>query len=349
MVTPKRNPSPIVSVVVPVFNESDNLQPLVDRTQPILDALRQPYELIFVDDGSTDDTAARVERLTAADNRIRLVRLSRNFGHQAALVAGLEYARGNAVVTMDGDLQHPPELIPRLVDRWREGHDIVQTIRRQSADTSLIKRAGSRSFYRLLSSVTRLNVTPGAADFRLMSREAVVAFLSCGERRRCNRALVQWIGFSYTELPYDAEPRHTGRSKYSYRAMFRLASDAIFSFSTWPLRLAGLTGAIVSAAAGGYLLYVLWAYTFTDRAEPGWSSILATVLILGGVTLVVLWILGEYVGRLYEEVKHRPIYIVRSSPVSHTPEGERRTAVDDDASPNAADAPGGSSIHAKQG
>ena len=306
--------APTVSVVVPVYNERDNLAPLLQRTQPVLAAPQEDYEILFVDDGSTDDTAQRVQQLATADARVRLVRLARNFGHQAALFAGLEHARGAAVITMDGDLQHPPELIPQLLQRWRAGYEIVQAIRRTSGDTSVVKRAGSRWFYRTLSALTRLKVAPGAADFRLMSRDAVAAFLSCGERRRCNRALVQWIGFNYTEVPYDAEPRHAGRSKYSYRAMFQLAGDAIFSFSAWPLRLAGLIGALVSVGAGAYLLFVLWARLFTHYTQPGWTSTLAAVLILGGVNLIVLWILGEYVGRMYEEVKQRPIYIVRPPP-----------------------------------
>lgn len=318
------SPSPTLSVVIPVYNEGDNVAALLERARPVLAATAEDYEIVFVDDGSTDDTAQCVDAASRADGRVQLVRLSRNFGHQAALVAGLAHAHGAAVITMDGDLQHPPELIAELVQLWRRGYEIVQTIRREPADASLVKRAGSRWFYRTLSALSKLDVTPGAADFRLMSREAVAAFLACGERRRCNRGLVQWIGFTYTEIPYDAEPRFAGRSKYSYRAMVRLAGDAIFSFSSWPLRVAGLAGALVSVAAGLYLLFVLWARLFTNYTQPGWSSTLAAVLILGGVNLVVLWILGEYVGRMYEEVKQRPMYIVRRTPPPdtsvHTPQ-----------------------------
>ncbi len=310
---------PILSVVVPVLNEGDNIAPLLARLQPILADLDPAYEIIFVGNGSLDDTAGRVQRTAGADPRVRLLRLSRNFGHQAALVAGLEHARGAAVITMDGDLQHPPEVIPALIAQWRASHEVVQAVRRQPADASPLKRAGSHAFYRALSALTRLNVTPGAADFRLMSRPAVDAFLACRERCRCNRALVQWIGFAYTEVLYDAEPRFAGKTKYSYRALFHLAADAIFSFSTWPLRVAGLVGGVVSVAAAGYLVFILWARLFTNHVPPGWSSILATVLILGGVNLMVLWILGEYVGRLYEEVKQRPIYIVRSPPPQPAP------------------------------
>ena len=301
----------LLSLVIPVFNEGANVGPLLERVRRVLKTLDAESEVVFVDDGSTDDTAARLAEAAAGDGSLRLLRLSRNFGHQAALVAGLAHARGMAVVTMDGDLQHPPELVTEFVAHWRAGADIVQAIRREPADASPLKRAGSRGFYRLLSAVSRLRVTPGAADFRLMSREAVDAFLACRERCRFNRGLVQWIGFSCREVMYDAEPRHAGRTKYSYRAMLRLAGDAVFSFSSLPLRLAGLAGVLISLAAAGYLLFVLWAY-FAGRTITGWSSTLAAVLILGGVNLVVLWILGEYVGRLYEEVKQRPIYIVRS-------------------------------------
>lgn len=321
-------PPPSLSIIVPVYNEADNIGLLLDRLRAVLDGMnvvRSPgtFEIIFVDDGSTDASAELIHRQAEADERIRLVRLSRNFGHQAALLAGLDHARGAAAICMDADLQHPPELLPELVARWQAGADVVQAVRREPADSSALKQAGSRGFYRLLSVLSRHRVTPGAADFRLLSRPALDALRACRERSRFNRGLVQWIGFSYAEVPFDAAPRHAGRSKYSWRAMLRLAGDAIFSFSTWPLRLAGLAGACVSLAAGAYLLFVIWARLFTDRAEPGWSSILASVLVIGGVQLVVLWILGEYVGRLYEEAKQRPLYIVR--PEAPAPADERQS------------------------
>ncbi len=316
MTTPAAPDKALLSIVVPVFNEQENAALVAQRVREALAGLDLDHELLFVDDGSRDRTAAIVEQLARADGRVRLVRLSRNFGHQAALLAGLDHARGDAVITMDGDLQHPPELIPRLVELWRDGADVVQTIRREPADDSALKRTGSTWFYRLLSSVSRVRVTPGAADFRLLARPAVDAFCACRERARFNRGLVQWIGFSYVELPYDARPRHAGRSKYSWRAMFRLAGDAIFSFSTLPLRLAGLAGGLVSIFAAAYLLFVIWARLFTDRVVPGWSSILAAVLVIGGVQLMVLWIIGEYVGRLYEEAKQRPIYVARTERIA---------------------------------
>lgn len=311
MSTPRDDRTVAVSLVIPVYNEQENIDALAQRIRDALADLGLTYEVVLVDDGSRDASAARIRQLAASDPRIRLLQLSRNFGHQAAIFAGLEYARGAAAITLDADLQHPPELIPELVRRWQAGAEIVQAVRREPADENPLKRAGSRGFYRLLSALSRFRVTPGAADFRLMSRPALDAFLACRERCRFNRGLVQWIGFRYEEVPYDAAPRHAGRSKYSWQAMLRLAGDAIFSFSTWPLRLAGLAGLCVSLAALAYLLFVLWARLFTQYALPGWSSILASTLVIGGMQLIVLWILGEYVGRLYEEVKQRPIYIVR--------------------------------------
>ncbi len=305
------DPVPQVSLVVPLYNEQDNVRPFTARALAVLDEMAVPYELVFVDDGSTDQTAALVAQLAAEHPAVRCVALARNFGHQAALVAGLDAARGAAVITMDGDLQHPPELLPRLVEQYRAGAEIVQAVRRAPADLSATKRAGSRWFYRLLAAITRLELRPGASDFRLMARPAVQAFLACPERCRFNRGLVQWIGFRRCEVVYEAERRFAGVSKYTWRGMFRLAGDAIFSFSSLPLRLAGLAGAGVSLVAAGYLVFVLLAYFFTDRTEVGWSSLVATVLILGGMNLIVLWILGEYVGRLYEETKQRPLYVLR--------------------------------------
>ena len=319
MEAPAPRSRPLLSIVIPLYDEQDNVAPLLQRTRTALLNLTLHCEIILVDDGSTDQTPTIIQQHAATDPNLRPLRLSRNFGHQAALFAGLEHARGDAVITMDGDLQHPPELIPTLVERWQAGHDVVQAVRRQTADAGLLKRATSRGFYGLLSTISRVNVTPGAADFRLMSRPAVDAFLACRERCRFNRGIVQWIGFSCAQIPYVASGRHAGRSKYGYKQMLRLAGDAVFSFSSWPLRLAGLAGAFISLAAAAYLLFVLWARFFTEQTVPGWSSLLATLLIIGGGQLIVLWILGEYLGRLYEEAKQRPLYIVRPSNTSPAP------------------------------
>ncbi len=303
--------APLISLVIPVFNEAGNVRELLRRLGAVL-AAEPRHELVFVDDGSSDDTVAQLEAARPSCPAIRVIRLSRNFGHQAALLAGLEQARGEAVISLDGDLQHPPELIPTLLEHWRSGADVVQTIRQETADATWLKDATSRGFYGLLSTISQTRVTPGAADFRLLSREALAALLACRERCRFNRGLVQWIGFNYVEVPYTAARRFAGRTKYSYRAMLRLAADAIFSFSTWPLRLAGCAGVCVSLCAAAYLVFILLAPWLGFAVQPGWSSTLAAVLILGGMNLMVMWILGEYVGRLYEEVKQRPIYLMRT-------------------------------------
>lgn len=308
---------PQVSLVVPVLDEAENVPELARRIADALAPLDLEYELLFVDDGSTDGTDAAIQKLQAhhaqhpQGARVRFLSLSRNFGHQAALFAGLEHAAGDAVITLDGDLQHPPEMLPAFIQQWRAGFEIVQGVRTATADAGALKRASSRGFYQTLSRLAHIRVQPGAADFRLMTRPAVNAFLACRERVRFNRGLVQWIGFRSCDVPYDAPPRFAGRTKYTWSRMWRLAADAIFSFSSWPLRVAGLAGVIVSAGALAYLLFVLWAYFFTERTIAGWTSILATLLVLGGVQLIVLWIIGEYLGRLYEEAKQRPIYILR--------------------------------------
>ncbi len=319
MQTSENKHLPLISVVVPVCSEADNVSPLAARIATALSATGLPYELLFVDDGSTDQTPDRLRQLAAASPAVRILELSRNFGHQAALLAGLEHARGDAVISLDGDLQHPPELIPELIGHWRAGAEIVQAVRRDPVGGNALKRAGSRWFYRLLGAATRLDLTPGSADFRLLSRIAVDALVACRERCRFNRGLVRWIGFRQVQVPYDAAERLTGHSKYSLRSMLRLASDALFSFSILPLRLAGLAGGLISLAAMAYLAFVLGARIFRpDLVVPGWSSILASVLLIGGVQLIVLWILGEYVGRLYEEVKQRPSYIVRTDSAAAT-------------------------------
>jgi polyisoprenyl-phosphate glycosyltransferase len=312
MVDFRGGPEIEISVVVPLFNEEANVEAFLARLLPVVDKLPGRCEAILVDDGSRDATSERCAAAALRDARVRPLRLSRNFGHQAALMAGLDHATGRAVITLDGDLQHPPELIPRLVELWKGGYDVVQAIRRETADADWSKKASSSGFYRLLTALSGIRVTPGAADFRLLSREALTALLACRERCRFNRGLVQWIGFPYVEVPYDAAARHAGTTKYSLKRMLRLAGDAIFSFSSAPLRFAGMAGAGVSVAAMLYLLFVVWAYLFTTWTLPGWTSTLAAVLLLGGVQLLVLWVLGEYIGRMYEELKQRPIYVIRA-------------------------------------
>jgi len=299
-----------VSVVVPCFNEQDNIEALLVRLVPVVEALTSRFEIILIDDGSSDDTAARILEARERDERVKLLQLSRNFGHQIALSAGLEHAMGDVVISMDGDLQHPPELIPSLLEKWREGADVVITIRDETEDAGWAKRITSRLFYRFLNVVTGLRLPEGAADFRLLSRKALDALCRCGDQDRFLRGLVQWIGFPQAAVHYRAEARHAGKSTYTWRRMMRFAMDAAISFSLVPLRGAILMGLFTVGVGLLYGLYVLWVKLFTAGAVAGWSSLMIVVLVLGGAQLTVLGIIGEYLGRTFSTVKGRPLYIV---------------------------------------
>jgi dolichol-phosphate mannosyltransferase len=302
-------PPPDLSVVVPCHAEEAALPTLYTRLVRALADLGIDYELVLVDDGSPDKTRQVMRELRARDPRVRWIGLSRNFGHQAALTAGLARARGAHVVSMDADLQHPPELIPELLERAREGYDVVLTVREYPRSTSLFKRTASHVFYRLLSRVGELRLEPGASDFRLLSRRALDALLSLPERHRFLRGMVAWTGYRTAHVAFRAEARAAGDPSYTVRNMLRLAADALFSFSILPLRAAALSGLAVTFAAGLYAAFALHTYFFRNEAVPGWTSLLITALFLGGVQLLTLGIVGEYVARVYSEVKRRPLFV----------------------------------------
>ena len=304
---------PLLSVVVPFFDEKENLEPLWREVRSALDGAGLEAEILFVDDGSRDGSHQVVETLHEKDPTVRLVRLSRNFGHQAALSAGMDLARGKAVVTLDADLQHPPSLIPEMVRLWREeGVAVVNTVRRSMDGAGPLKRGASRLFYSLWKRLAEVEIRPGAADFRLLDRDVVEALKSLPERHRFLRGLVSWLGFPQKEIHYEAPARHSGKSKYSLRKMVRLAVDGITSFSAVPLQVSALAGAAVTSLAFLYILYafVQWA---RGAVQPGWSSLIAAVLLLGGVQLLALGVIGLYLGRVYNEVKGRPIYVVQET------------------------------------
>jgi polyisoprenyl-phosphate glycosyltransferase len=303
---------PRFSFVIPALDEILNVEPMTRRLVSVGEQLGEPFEIIWVDDGSTDGTAAKLEELAESDERIRPLYLSRNFGHMAALTAGLDHARASgAVVTLDADGQHPPELIPQLVQLWREGSDIVQTVRVATSGESTAKKLTSRFFYRLLNRLGEIDLPDGAADFRLLDRQAVDALKSLPERVRFLRGLVQWVGFTKSMVPYEAPPRLAGDTKYGFGKMLLLALSAITSFSVRPLRIAFLTGVIVLLLAACYALYVLIAYAVGKPLVQGWASQLLVTLFLGGVQLLTLGVASEYLGRVYDEAKRRPVYIVR--------------------------------------
>ena len=300
---------PLLSVVFPVCNEAENLEVLLERVGSILERLGT-YELVFVDDGSIDASAGIIAAAAERDSRVRLIRLSRNFGHQAALTAGIDHARGRAVALMDADLQDPPEVLPQLVARWMDGFDVVYAVRRQRKE-GLLKRAAYRGFYRLLGRVASSPIALDAGDFCLMDRRVVDALRALPETQRFLRGLRGWVGFSQTGVPYDRPARHAGTAKYSWRSLTRLAIDGLVSFSSVPLRLATYLGLVTAAAAVIYLGVAIYARVVDGSPPEGWTSIVLVQLVLGSVQLLVMAILGTYIARVFDEVKRRPTYIVR--------------------------------------
>ena len=302
----------MLSVVVPLKDEEDNLEPLARRLRDVLEKLTARWEVILVDDGSRDETYPRVLALHASDPRFKVVRLSRNFGHQVALSAGLDLARGDAVVTIDGDLQHPPEVIPELVGHWREGAQVVYGTMAERQGESRLKDVTARVFYRMLTRLTDIDVPDAAGDFRLVDRAALDAFLSMRESNRYLRGMFSWVGFEQVGVPYASPPRSAGESKYTVGRMVRLASDAIVSFSDRPLRLALNLGFLVSVGSILFGVSALVSKLAGFFVVPGWTSVMVLVGFVGGVQLIVLGIIGEYVGRISDEVKDRPLYVVRA-------------------------------------
>ena len=303
----------LLSIVIPVFNEEENLPVLYDQLRSVLTKLPYEMELIFIDDGSTDKTLTIIGTLASKDRRVKALSFSRNFGHQAALVAGLEHASGDAVITMDGDLQHPPALIPDLLRAWEKGAEVVQTIRAETAGEPFFKHATSRAYYRIINAFSDTKVPPFSADFRLLDRRVVATLNRIPERDRFLRGLISWVGFRTILIPYRADARFAGTSKYTIRRMLGLAVDGILSFSAAPLHAVTAMGLIVSFLSFCYGIYSLYAYFFTSQTVPGWTSLLVTVLFLGGVQLVSIGVLGEYLIRVYNETKGRPVYILRES------------------------------------
>ena len=269
------------------------------------------FEIIYVDDGSTDGTAAVLRKLQAEDSRVRVVRLSRNFGHQIAITAGLEHASGDAVVIIDADLQDPPEVIGKFIERWREGCDVVYGVRTNREGETPFKRWTAKSFYRFINRLSDTRIPLDTGDFRLMDRAAVDALLSMPERDRFVRGMVSWLGFSQAAVPYARAPRCAGSTKYPFFKMLRLATDGILSFSVTPLRIATWTGFAASGVAILGILYALYARFFAAGLVKGWTSSFIAVMFIGGAQLICLGIIGEYVGRIYGESKRRPLYFVR--------------------------------------
>lgn len=302
-----------VDLVIPVYNEADVVVQTHARLRAVVDALPYDVAFIYVNDGSRDHTADDLAALAETDARVTVIELSRNFGHQAALTAGLDASRGDVVVSLDADGQHPPEMIPQMLDLIAQGYDIVQTQRMDEAQPASFKKWTSGLFYRLINLISGTHVLPGAADFRALSRPAVDALKSMPEYHRFLRGMVAWIGFKTVILPYEPVERLGGVSKYSLGKMFRLAMDAIFSFSLAPLYIGLSLGGVLLCLALLEMAYVLsfWVTGRTSGLAPGWSSLMFVILIVGGMLMILLGFIGVYVGYIFQEVKRRPVYIVK--------------------------------------
>ena len=300
-----------VDLVIPVFNEAGVVEQTHARICAVIDALPYDFTIYYVDDGSDDGTPDSLNSLN--DTRVKVLELSRNFGHQAALTAGMDATGGDIVITMDGDGQHPPEMIPQMIDLIKGGYDVVQTQRVDEAQPASFKKWTSGLFYRLINAISGTRVLPGAADFRALSRQAVDALKAMPEYHRFLRGMVSWIGFSTVILPYQPAERISGISKYSFSKMFRLAMDAIFSFSLMPLYIGLSMGGLLLFLALAEMIYVLsfWVTGRTSNLAPGWSSLMFVILIVGGILMVLLGFIGVYVGYIFQEVKHRPVYLVK--------------------------------------
>ncbi|CAA7620398.1 glycosyltransferase family 2 protein [Magnetospirillum sp. UT-4] len=303
--------TPVLSLVVPMFNESANVDGLFARLAGVLADIGVTYEIVCVDDGSRDDTVARVVEHHRRDPRIRLVELSRNFGKELALTAGLQHASGRAVVMIDADLQHPPEAIAAMLEKWREGFEMVIAVRRDRENESALKRAGARAFYRLFEEVSDVRLPPGAGDFRLLDRKVVDVLNAMPEHTRFMKGLYAWVGFRQTTIPYDVAPRAGGVTKFNYFRLYRLAIDGITAFTDVPLKVWTFIGMLVAAFALLYGLLFIVKTLILGIDVPGYPSLIVATMFFAGVQLISLGVIGEYLGRVFSEVKRRPLYVVR--------------------------------------
>jgi len=306
------NEKKLISIVIPVFNEIDVIDACYERLTGVMRSLQgYEYELVFVDDGSRDRSYERLVTFHTQDPHLKIVKFSRNFGHQIAVTAGVDEAVGDAIVIIDADLQDPPEVIPEMVKKWEEGYDVVYGVRRRRAGESRIKLLTAAAFYRLLRSFTNIEIPVDVGDFRLISARAAAQLRKLREKDRFVRGLVSWIGFQQIGIPYERDSRLAGETKYPYRKMFKFAIDGITSFSNLPLKVASWLGYMAS-----FLAFVYLASVFVQRAMgytvEGWATIMVAMLFLGGVQLICIGIIGEYIGRIFNETKSRPMYVIES-------------------------------------
>lgn len=303
----------LISIVLPAHNESGNIDIIHERINSCFPHHLYRLELIFIDDGSTDDTLEKIQKLNNNTSGVYYIELSRNFGHQNALKAGLDFAGGHCIISMDCDLQHPPELISKLLEKWAEGFDIVYTRRAENENLSYLKRKSSNVFYYLVSWISDVNIEKGTSDFRLIDRRVADVFSRFRENDLFIRGLIKWVGFKQAGIDYYPDDRHSGQSKYTFRKMVRFAFNGITSLSIRPLYLAVYLGFILSLLSFLYLPYVIISYYYSGHYVYGWGSVILTVVFFSGLQLCVLGIIGIYIGKMFMQVKDRPLYIVKST------------------------------------
>lgn len=300
------------SIIIPVYNEEAVIHETRRRLTRVMESIGEPYELLFVNDGSQDRTGAIIDAFAKADERIRVLDFSRNFGHQIAITAGMDYARGDAVIIIDGDLQDPPELIPEMIEKWREGYEVVYAQRSERKGESGFKKVTAALFYRVLDKLSEVKMPVDTGDFRLIDRKVCDAMREVREKNRYVRGLISWVGFRQTSIQYVREERYAGRSKYPLGKMLHFSLDGITSFSYKPLKLALYMGLIITLASLVFLLGALGQKLLTANPGAGWAALIACLMMLNGIVLTFLGITGEYIGRIYDESRDRPLYILRN-------------------------------------
>lgn len=311
-----------LSVVSPCFNESEGIESFYNELKKVLLTLKMEHEIIFVDDGN-DCTLDILNVIARTDSSVKVYAFSRNFGHQIALSAGLDVATGDAVIVMDSDLQHPPSLIPEMVENWKKGYEIVSAVRKDTEGASFLKRFTSHLFYRIINIMSDIEIPDGTADYFLLSRKAHQTLKRMPERHRFLRGMISWLGMKRILIPYTAPKRVAGTSKYSVWKLFSLAIEAILSFSSMPLRLATRCGLLVSLFGFCYLVWILFRYFLVHDLVSGWRSLICVVLILGGIQLMFIGLIGQYVAKIFEEVKNRPLYVFKQTPSSVMEKGRQ--------------------------
>ncbi len=304
---------PQLSLIVPVYNESSNLDLFYERVLKVLKPLNVSYEILFIDDGSKDDSLEKLLEIRGRDSKVKVVQFSRNFGKEIAVSAGLDLAEGKAAIPIDADLQDPPELIPSLIEKWKAGYDVVYAKRTKRMGESWLKRWTASLFYRLIAKMTNIDIPEDAGDYRLLSRAAVEQLKRLRERHRFMKGLFTWVGFKQTAVFFERDPRYSGKTKWNYWKLWNFAIEGITSFSYIPLQAASYLGLLVSVFAFFYGVFIIVFKLLHGIAVPGYASLMAAVLFLGGIQLLTLGILGEYIGRIYDEVKQRPLYVIHKT------------------------------------